>query len=438
MQGGEFIFAGYDAQIEQGYVNFFYTIKRGWEGFKFTEKITFDPVSGFDPDVIKKILDSLHLALGVSYWKLFCPKEILTPKISLSQNQANFWNTVYAKGLGEFFYKNKINYRRLINFPYQDNLDAPISLPRENRSLLGVGGGKDSAVAGELLKSNGREFSGFVLNPTQVHRQIAQIMGIENINIRRELDPQIFALHKREDVYNGHIPISSIYAFTGLLAAALFDYKYIIMPNEKSANYGNVEYLGEEINHQWSKSEEFEAFVRHYISGFITPDIIYFSLLRPYHEIKIAEVFARFNKYFHVFTSCNKNFRFKDPSNILWCGECPKCAFVFCLLSAFIDKDKLISIFGKNLYESESLIPTYEELLGVRDVKPFDCVGTPEEVKLALLLAYKKGSYNETPVFKMFYEKFNQEFQVIEKSSEQLLGPSSEDKIPDEFKSIIP
>lgn len=437
MSDSIFTFGSVNAQIEKGFVNFHYTTRHGEEDFNFTEKITFDPVLQFNAELLKPILDSLHLALGVSYWKLFCPKRILTPKISLSQNQADFWNAVYTKGLGEFFYKNKIDYRGLVNFPFTNEQATPVSIQNKNRSLVGVGGGKDSIVTGELLKAYGKDFGGFILNPVKIQENIGEIMGVSTVIIKRELDPQIFELNKREDVYNGHIPISSIYAFTSLLAAALFDYKYIIMPNEKSANYGNVEYLGEEINHQWSKSEEFESLSRQYIAEFISPDIICFSLLRPYHAIKITEMFVKFDKYFSSFTSCNRNFRIKNPSSALWCGECAKCAFVFCMLSAFMGKDKLIGIFGKNLYKSEDLITTYEELLGIRDIKPFDCVGTPEEVKLAFLLAYKKDSYNETQAMKMFYDKFNQEFQAIEESSRGLLQASTTENIPDEFRLII-
>ncbi len=438
MRDSVFTFEKYEAQIEKGFINFFYIIKHDQEELKFTEKITFAPVSGFDSTVIKQTLDGLHLALGISYWKLFCPKEILTPKILLSQDQANFWNTVYTKGLGEFFYKNKIDYRDLVNFPFDsESRSQPVSVQRQNRSLVGLGGGKDSIVTGELLKAVGKNFDGFILNLVDIQENIAKIMGIPIVTMKRELDPLIFELNKREDVYNGHVPISSIYAFTGFLAAILFDYKYIVVSNEKSANYGNVEYFGGEINHQWSKSEEFETLVRDYINNYITPDITYFSLLRPYHEINITKIFSKYGKYFGTFTSCNRNFRINNPSSTLWCGECVKCAFVFCLLSAFIDREKLLGIFGKDLYKSEELIPIFEELLGVGDFKPFDCVGTPKEVKLAFLLAYKKGGYDKTFIMKMFYDRFNSEFQTIEQTSSDLLKLGELDNIPPEFRYAV-
>jgi hypothetical protein len=107
------------------------------------------------------------------------------------------------------------------------------------------------------------------------------------------------------------------------------------------------------------------------------------------------------------------------------------------MLSAFINKEQLIEIFGKNLYESEGLASIYEELLGIREIKPFDCVGTPEETKLAFFLAYKKGSYNKALIMKMFYDKFNSEFQTIEQNSPALLKLGELDNIPSEFKAVF-
>ncbi len=438
--GKTFYFTSYENDIKTGEINFHYRLETDKETFDFTERLI-GPIA--DPGLIPAglldhVLDSLHLALGISYWKLYCPEEIKVGNISLTKQQADFWNEVYTKGLGEFFYKNKIDFRGLINFPYSnDSTEEAVSFQRKNRSLVGVGGGKDSIVTGELLKKSQKEFVGFSLNPKDLQENIIKKMGIESVSIKRVLDPQIFQLNKRGDVYNGHVPISAIYAFTALFAALLADYKYIIVSNEKSANYGNVEYLGNMVNHQWSKSEEFEMLVRNYIKDYITPDIIYFSLLRPYHEIKIAQIFSGFSQYFSDFSSCNKNFRINEDSDNLWCGECAKCLFVFASLAAFIPKGELIKIFGKNLFENESLAEKYQELLGVKDHKPFDCVGTPEEVKLAFFLAHKREGYEEDPIMKVFLTTFSNEFASIEESEKNLLAATSKDTIPPDFKSLI-
>ncbi|HRN71069.1 MAG TPA: endonuclease domain-containing protein, partial [Candidatus Woesebacteria bacterium] len=177
----------------------------------------------------------------------------------------------------------------------------------------------------------------------------------------------------------------------------------MVVSNERSANYGNTEYLGETINHQWSKTAEFEVLFQNYVKKYITPDITYFSLLRSYSEYKITQLFAEYPSYFGIFSSCNKNYAIHtDLPHTKWCGACPKCAFVFIMLAAFISKEKVLSIFGQNLLEKESLLLTYKELLGIEGVKPFECVGTPEEVLLAFYKTYTKGEYNNSIVMKMF------------------------------------
>ncbi|MEI8009425.1 MAG: hypothetical protein WCI00_09010 [bacterium] len=55
------------------------------------------------------------------------------------------------------------------------------------------------------------------------------------------------------------MPISGVIAFVLVTAAYLYDYKYIVMSNEKSANEGNTILDGSEINHQRSKSYQFES-----------------------------------------------------------------------------------------------------------------------------------------------------------------------------------
>ena len=121
-----FEFVSYEIQPDKKTINFNYRTR----DLYLTEKIILpSPIpSSVNSVLLKNILDNLHLILGISYFKIYCPKEIVIPYY-LSKAQADFWNTVYTKGLGEFFYKNKIDFRGLINFPYFDVLNTqPIQL----------------------------------------------------------------------------------------------------------------------------------------------------------------------------------------------------------------------------------------------------------------------------------------------------------------------
>src|SRR3989344_5359762 len=362
-----FIFNGYELKKEEGIILFKYELAREGEQFSFAEKITFDPARAdfnrVPESVLSPALNTLSLILGISYWKLFCSKELRLPYIVLSVEQAKFWNTVYTKGLGEFYYKNQIDFRGLVNFPSSKLKNiAPKAVQKTGKSLVLWGGGKDSIVTVELLKKSGKAFNLFCLNDYKVQRDTAKIAGKELIVVKREIDPLLLELNKRSDTYNGHIPISVVYSSTALLASLLYGYDSIITSCEKSANYGNVEYLGEIINHQWSKSEEFEVMFCNYIKTYITPSVKYASLLRPYSELEIAKIFSKYPKYFKTFSSCNKNFTIVKSKSSLWCGQCAKCAFVFALLAAYLPKETVLKIFGKNLFADSELCTIYRTL----------------------------------------------------------------------------
>lgn len=400
----QFTFVGFDDALSSGIVRFHYELEKDGVATPFTETIVFDPAmyagKQLPQAAITRILENLLLVLGISYWKAYCPRDIVIKPFTLTRAQAEFWNTVYTKGLGEFFYQNNIDYRGLVAFPFDEHAESPslANIQTNEASLVMLGGGKDSIVSAELLRKEGKPFSLVALSPSEIHKQVAAAIGAPLIPISRTLDPALFELNKQPGVYNGHIPISAVYAWVDVLAAALTGNRYVVASNEESANYGNVEYLGTEINHQWSKSFEFETLFQQYLRDFVTTDIHYYSLLRPMKEIQIVEEFSKYPKYFGVFTSCNTNFRILEKQDKRWCGTCPKCAFVFLLLSAYLPKEQLVDIFGKNLFADESLLPLYRELLGLVGIKPFECVGTPEESKEAFLLAAKKEDYKNDPV----------------------------------------
>ena len=281
-----------------------------------------------------------------------------------------------------------------MNFPYDKNHKVKaIKIKTQNESLVPIGGGKDSIVVAERLKARGKKISLFNLTNQQKTNQIiidtAKVSGEKLIAARRQIAPELIALNQKKGVYNGHIPFSAYLAFLTLAVAIINGDKEIALGNEKSANYGNVKYRGTIINHQWSKSFEFEKMFQAYTRKFITPSIRYYSELRKFNELQIAGMFAHYPQYFYKFSSCNKNFKFTAKAQSKWCGECAKCVFVWTMLSAFLPNKELEKIFGKNLYQDKKLKPIFQELLGQKKHKPFECVGTPEEMEKALALAKK-------------------------------------------------
>ena len=137
-------------------------------------------------------------------------------------------------------------------------------------------------------------------------------------------------------------------AFASYFVAYLTGKKYIAISNELSSNESNVR--GEKINHQYSKSFEFEEDFRWYVNNYLEDQVEYFSMLRPLNELQVAKIFSQMKKYHKIFRSCNRGSK-ENPWN--WCCNCPKCLFVFIILSPFLYKKKLVKIFKKDLYENK-------------------------------------------------------------------------------------
>ena len=362
----------------------------------FTESIVLPKAPDFKKvprELFERILQNLHIALGISYYKLHCAKKVKSG-YNLSRQETDFWNNFYKKGLGEFFYKNKLNPNIFLGFS-RGRAKKPeyFRLERGTKFLAGVSGGKDSIVTVELFKEHGIDVSAFFVENQRDFPLVDEViakMEIGSLKIKRYLDKKVF--DKYAGYYSGHIPVSGIYAFLGILTSALYGYSYFVVSNEFSSNFGNTRYRGKMINHQWSKSYEFEKSFQDFVKNFISPDLMYFSLMRPFYEIRIAELFVRYRKYFTSFSSCNNNFKInpKEGEDQLWCGKCPKCVFVFLLLSPFLSKEELISIFGRNIFKDIDPLFDLRDILGFGKVKPFDCVGTDDESKAAFYLSREK------------------------------------------------
>lgn len=434
-----FVFRGWKKE-RTGTLRFCYAILLPHATLEFTETLILPNVSRahqISPELEHRLFDQLLLVLGVSYWKLYCPGTIDTGSVTLTADQATFWNTVYTKGLGEFFYRNNLDFRGLVQFPHQETAISPFSCHVENRSLVQLGGGKDSAVAAELLSRRNKPFDLACVDPKPVHEHMAGVIGRPLITAKRIKDPKLLELSSRGEGYNGHVPISAIYAFVDFLLAVAGGYRFIIASNEQSANYGNVRYLGSEINHQWSKSLEFEQLFSDYVRRFVTCDITYFSLLRPLMEIHIVKLFSGFPKYFGTFTSCNTNFRiFQEPKG-WWCGKCPKCAFIFLLLAAFLPRRTLLQIFEKNLFADVSLLAVYKALLGLEAFKPFECVGTFDESQFALWTVLENGEFDHEKVIVALRSVLPVDQRQKKELEQSLFTPSLRHLVPKDFQSAI-
>lgn len=358
--------------------------------YKFQPKIKLSLGRFWSNDLQEKYVDNLVFQIGlielISYWKSCCSPTLLIHPYHLTKEMQNWWKKLYFNGLGEFFYQNKIETTQaeFLHFDFADGcpsaegLDYP-QVRNEAHVIVPIGGGKDSVVTLEDLRRT-KDIIPFIINPRGATLDCARIAGFSNpddlVVLHREIAPQLLTLNK-EGFLNGHTPFSAMLSFYSLLISYATNTRQVALSNESSANEPTIP--GTKINHQYSKTLEYEEDFRYYVKTFLNDCNHYYSHLRPYTELQIAEMFARHPQYFPVFKSCNAGSKENK-----WCCNCSKCLFAYIILSPFIDDATMIGIFGEDLLNKTELQQYFDELTGIAPNKPFECVGTVDEVNKAL------------------------------------------------------
>ena len=351
------------------------------------------------------LLFNIGLIELISYWKLTCSPLVIIGPFALTPGQISFWKKLYFNGLAEFFYLNSIpaDETSFMQIHAESGFQAERMKSRGLKGLIiPVGGGKDSAVTLEIL-GTGRKALPLIMNPRKATLETIATKGYDSnryFEIRRTLDPLLLRMNS-EGFLNGHTPFSALLAFYALLAASMTGRCDIALSNESSANEATIE--GTTINHQYSKSVAFESDFRKYVRQYISGEINYFSFLRPLNELRIAALFSGYTAYHALFRSCNAGSKTDS-----WCGHCAKCLFTFIILSPFLSPEALIKIFGKNLLDegSDPVIKSlFDQLTGLAEEKPFDCIGTIDEVNLALCETLRRTGEGHLPLLLEYYKQ---------------------------------
>ncbi len=327
---------------------------------------------------------ALAIGVAISYYKLYLDEDIYIDW-DISIQEKAFWQWIYNKGFSELIYDNKIPFdkRRPVTITCSS---VSLKMTLENipnysdTAVLGIGGGKDSTLAKVLLDEAKVKSIGYSteIKPSKIIERNALSLQIPLLSVERIIDPQLKT--NISNTYNGHIPISLIYALTGVVIAEHEKIKYVVVANEASTEEENIIWDGINVNHQWSKTFEFEKqFYKHVITS-INANIHYFSILRSLSSVKIMELFVtKCRAQFESFSSCNNNFKINKVNTGDWCGICPKCLGTYILMKAFLDEDDLKVIFKKNYLDDTANTTLFHSLLGLSEVKVFDCVATKDE-----------------------------------------------------------
>ena len=421
------------------------------DGAELIEKIYFPEAPALPPkraEAFARALQLLHLIAGVSYYKAGVPPTIEVAAGPLDDATADVLDALYLHGLAEFAYRNGLDLRGRIAFPRLgaersmgshsggSSAHAPaIGLPK--RTLVPIGGGKDSLVAVEAIKAIDGDATAVWVGNSPLIAACAERTGLPMLNIQRELAPGLFELN-RLGAWNGHIPVTAVNSAILAVAAVLYGYDSIAFANERSASVATLEYDGLQVNHQWSKGYAFEQLLGDWLHTHVAADLDYCSLLRPYSELAITRAFARLTPYFDTFSSCNRNFKLLGPKPAdRWCGHFPKCHFVFLALAPFLSKPRLLGIFGRNLLDDETQSAGFDALMEYQDHKPFECVGEGAEARAAMFALSQRPEWQEDALVARFHSEILPQLDPALLALEPWLQPDAEHRVPARLRPAL-
>jgi hypothetical protein len=399
-RGSVFRYREYAVEAECGVLTCRYEL----DGREFTERVTLLPGEQWHTEQARAAARLVFLLSGVSYYKTAAPPVIDFGTTALTAAEEAFLREFYLQGLAEFAYRNDLDLSplqlRAQRAPDQPSAPPQASAPK--RALVPFGGGIDSIVTVEQVRQQADVALFVVSRPADrfdAIEQPAAVTGLPVVRAEREIDPQL--LRSAElGFLNGHVPVTGILSAIAVLAAALTGRDAVVMSNEWSASIPTLEFGGRPVNHQFSKSEQFEAAFRGVLadqgSGPALPE--YFSWLRDRTELWVGREFAALTRYHDSFRSCNKAFYTERSRRFAyWCGQCDKCCFIDLILAPFLPAETLRRIFavaGEPL-DDPGLAAKFRSLLGA-GAKPFECVGEVTECRAAVLMAARRDDRTDS------------------------------------------
>jgi UDP-N-acetyl-alpha-D-muramoyl-L-alanyl-L-glutamate epimerase len=370
--------------------------------YHFVEETVFEGDGNWSGPAVDATARLVFLLAGVSYYKTLAPAVIDLGTTALTEREERLLTHFYRDGLGEFAYRNGLDLSGLeLRCERAPQRRAADYHPLTGHPLVPFGGGIDSIVTAEEVHTRFPAARLFVVSAGgsrfDAIEGAARRTGMPVVRANRTIDPQLLRAGPL-GFRLGHVPITGIISAVAAMAAVLGGHDAVVMSNEWSASIGSVEVDGRTVNHQYSKSDEFERSFRDALADAIGAGLAYFSLLRPYTELRVAARFAALSEYHPVFHSCNRAFA-TDPTRRLerWCGTCDKCCFIDLILAPFVPAESLREIFaGHEPLERAELADQFRALLGTGATKPFECVGDVGECRAALALAAARADRAST------------------------------------------
>ena len=372
----------------------------------FTETLRILSPDGdvLEPDVtdpaVAGALDVLALAASVSYLKATLPGVIELAGRPVGPAGVAMLRALLTDGLAELALRAGLGpLDDAFTLRGSDAASAvPAALaptPTPGGVLVTVGGGKDSALTLALAARHDPTALAVAINPRAPMERTAAWAGLGLVRIERRIDRTLLELNARGAI-NGHVPITAIVTSAAVVAAAVLGRGTVLVSNEHSADAATRDVDGWSVNHQYSKTSAFERLLSAALAeAGATTRVV--SLMRPLSELAIARGVAQEEGLVAEVTSCNAAFALDGPGDG-WCGRCDKCRFVQLALAPFTPREQLVADLGFDALADPEQVAAFATMLDAA-TKPFECVGTVEEVQLALdLLAVQDGWHDAAAV----------------------------------------
>jgi hypothetical protein len=419
-----------------GEASFVFTLQ-GHVVESFVERVIFtlpEDARGVDWPRVDALVALLGAILGLSYYKAAAPDRVVIAVDGVTDAGLTYFAAALKYGLSEFAYRAGLAApleptitRQGTAAPAFDELLLPAGAP-----LVPIGGGKDSVVSVESLVAENLHPMQFAVNPNAIINRVAAVSGHPLVSARRVVDRHLLELNTA-GALNGHVPVTAMNSLIALVQSRLLGLGPVVMSNESSASDPTLDWNGEPVNHQWSKSLEAERALVAAIRDQAGLEGAYFSLLRPFSEVRIARGFAQTTRYDAAIVSCNRAFML-DGGTVGWCGNCDKCRFVFLAFAPYMSRDRLVGIIGKDMFADPAQLPGYRALLGLDSHKPFECVGEEAECSVAMSMVSRQETWASTTIVRALLAEIPS-LSVGDSGMEALvLGESEADALSDSYE----
>ncbi|MBI1263199.1 MAG: hypothetical protein GC187_00505 [Alphaproteobacteria bacterium] len=381
---------------------------------RFEEVARFAPHARIEtiPEPLRTgLLTLAAILIGTSYYKA-APAGAVRLDMPLTSAARRLAGLAYGQGLGEFYVRNALPYPPALEIAGPDIADArapgrappaPARMSDRPRAACAFGGGKDSHVARAILEAAGADAEQVsIILSSRVGGRLQSMTDRPLTLMTRAIDPRLIALSRSGEALNGHIPITGINSCLLALHAAACGQDWVVFANERAASEPTMHVDGHPVNHQFSKSLEFEDALRDAfaVAG---AGIDYFSILRPVSELWTAHYLARrAPRALDVFASCNRNFVFAGDAVLAdgqrWCGKCSKCVYTGVLMACWLTPQRHEAVFQSRPLHDPANLDHAIDIAGLTGAKPWECVGEAREVAAALHHLAAAPGWADAPV----------------------------------------